>query len=664
MALEPTDAGAPEDRTELHDMMRRFWISAALTLPVVVLAMAARAHWLEFLLSTPVVVWAGAPFFARGYESVLRRNLNMFTLIALGVGIAYAYSVVALFAPEIFPAAMQRGGTAVYFEAASVITTLVLLGQVLELRARSQTNAAIRGLLDLAPKTARLVRGDGHEADVAIEDVAVGDCVRVRPGERVPVDGIVIEGDSSVDESAITGEPIPLEKRAGATVTGGTINGTGTLLVRAERVARDSLLAQIVALAAEASRSRAPIQRLADAVAAYFVPVVLVCAAIAFVVWLTLGPAPSLAYAVVSAVAVLIVACPCALGLATPMSITVAAGKGAGMGVLFKNAEAIETLQRIDTLVFDKTGTLTEGRPKLERVVALDSHGTVEVLRFAGSLERASEHPLASAIVRGAEERHVGFTRVTEFAALPGAGVRGRIDGHDVVLGNAELAQSCGADLTATASYAQDARADGKVVLYLVVDGKAIAVLILADGIRDTSAPAIRALHAEGVRVVMLTGDHESTAHAVARRLGIDEIVAEADPVEKALVVKRLKSEGRVVAVAGDGINDAAALAQADVGIAMGTGSDIALESASVALLGADLQSIVRARALSRATVRNIRQNLFFAFIYNALGIPIAAGVLYPAFGVLLSPMIAAAAMSLSSVSVIANALRLRAFRA
>ncbi len=674
MSLEPRDpAGAGEENAELVDMTRRFWIGVALTVPVFVLAMSEYVvrpsprvfTWLQLILSTPVVLWCGWPFFVRGWNSIVARSLNMFTLIALGVSVAYIYSLVAVLFPAIFPVAMRttEGGPAVYFEAAAVVTSLVLLGQVLELRARSETSAAVRSLLELAPKTARRVRADGTEEDVPLADVRVGDHLRIRPGEKIPVDGIVRDGISSVDESTITGEPIPVEKATGDRVVGATINANGTLVMEAERVGSDTLLAQIVRMVSEAGRSRAPIQKLADRVATYFVPAVIAAAAVTFVVWFLRGPQPPLAYAVVNAVAVLIIACPCALGLATPMSIMVAAGKGATFGVLFKDAEAVQTLGRVDTLVVDKTGTLTEGRPRLQEVVALAAMRDATILQLAASLERGSEHPLATAIVEGALERGEGMLAVTDFEALPGKGVRGWIGERRAALGNAALMDTLGVDVTTATQRVENLREEGKTAMFLAVDGVLAGFLAVSDPVKETTPAAVRALHADGIWIVMLTGDDATTAAAVAKRLDIDEVIAGVLPDQKARVVARLQSEGRFVAMAGDGINDAPALAQAQVGIAMGTGTDIAMESAGVTLVRGDLRGIVRARHLSVATMRNVRQNLFFAFGYNALGIPIAAGVLYPAFGILLSPMIAAAAMSFSSVSVIANALRLRVAR-
>jgi len=676
MALEPrTPTAGDEDNAELRQMTRRFWVSAALSLPLLIIAMgpmipgvslewlasSTTLRWLEFALATPVVLWGGAPFFVRGWQSVINRSLNMFTLIALGVGVAYLYSLVATLAPGLFPDSFRdaHGGVGVYFEAAAVITTLVLLGQVMELRARSSTGAAIKELLGLAPRTARRVRDDGSEVDVPIEQVQPGDRLRIRPGEKVPVDGRVLEGASTVDESMVSGEPVPVRKTEGDTVVGATVNGSGTLVMEAERVGADTLLAQIVQMVAAAQRSRAPIQKLADTVAGWFVPTVIAVAALTFVVWAAFGPAPAMTYAIINAVAVLIIACPCALGLATPMSIMVATGKGAKAGVLFRNAEAIEVLRQVDTLVVDKTGTLTEGRPRLVAVEPEQGMDEAELVRLAASLERASEHPLAAAIVAGAEERGVRLDSVTEFEARTGKGVTGRVAGHQVALGNRALFDSLEIDLGALAKRAEARRAEAQTVMFVAVDGRPAGLLGVADPIKDSTPEAIAALHAEGLRIVMLTGDSETTARAVAAKLGLDEVIAGVLPDQKAAQVKRLQDEGRTVAMAGDGINDAPALAQAQVGIAMGTGTDVAMESAGVTLVQGDLRGIVRARRLSRATMRNIRQNLFFAFVYNALGVPIAAGVLYPAFGLLLSPIIAAAAMSFSSVSVIANALRL-----
>ncbi|MDZ7752916.1 MAG: heavy metal translocating P-type ATPase [Gammaproteobacteria bacterium] len=679
MALEPREATIEEDNPELRDMSRRFWVSAVLALPVFVLAMVAdlaprwlpaglsmaAVQWVELVLATPVVLWGGWSFFVRGWQSVVTWNLNMFTLIALGVGVAWTYSVVALLAPELFPPSMRHaGGTVpVYFEAAAVITTLVLLGQVLELRARSRTNAAIRMLLGLAPKTARVVRPDGSEEDIPLEDVAAGDRLRVRPGEKVPVDGMVEEGSSTVDESMVTGEPVPVAKGAGDRLIGATVNGTGGLVMRAEKVGRDTLLARIVQMVAEAQRSRAPIQKLADTVAAWFVPAVVIIAVATFIVWGLWGPEPRLAHAVVNAVAVLIIACPCALGLATPMSIMVGTGRGATMGVLIRNAEALEVMVKVDTLVVDKTGTLTEGRPRLTAVEAANGFDTDTVLRLGASLERASEHPLAAAVVRDAEERGVRLAAAADFVSHTGRGVTGTVDGRTVALGNRRLLEDLEIDAGGLHARADTLRSEGQTVMYAAIDGRAAGLLGVSDPVKGSTAEALEVLHREGVEVVMLTGDSATTAQAVARGLGIDRVHAEVLPEQKNEIVRVLQAEGRTVAMAGDGINDAPALAQAHVGIAMGTGTDVAMESAGVTLVKGDLRGIARARRLSRATMRNIRQNLFFAFIYNSLGVPIAAGVLYPFFGLLLSPIIAAAAMSFSSVSVIGNALRLRGAR-
>jgi Cu+-exporting ATPase len=670
MALEPEiAAGVEEENPELVDMTRRFRVSALFTVPLFALAMSDmipgrtfEGGWLQLLLATPVVVWGGFPFFVRGWRSIVHRSPNMFTLIALGVAAAYTYSVIATVAPAAFPGSFRGhgGGVAPYFEAAAVIVTLVLLGQVLELRARSRTGAAIRALLDLAPKTARRLRADGTDEDVGLEAVLPGDRLRIRPGEKVPVDGIVLSGESAVDESMVTGEPIPAAKAAGDALVGGTVNGTGSLVMRAERVGAETLLARIVKMVAEAQRSRAPIQRLADVVAAWFVPAVVLVAAITFVAWNAVGPEPRLAFAVLNAVAVLIIACPCALGLATPMSIMVATGRGARAGVLFRDAAAIEVLRDVDTLVVDKTGTLTEGRPRLERVEPRGGTTEAELLRLAASLERVSEHPLAAAIVAGAEERGVALGEVSGFRSITGQGVAGRVDGKNVVLGNAAMLRDSGVDASDLAAPAEAARAGGRTVMFVAVEGEAAGLLVAADPVRDGASEAIRELRAQGLRIVMLSGDDRVTAEAVARELGIDEVIAEVLPDRKAEEVRRLKEAGALVAMAGDGINDAPALAEATVGIAMGTGTDVAMESADVTLVKGDLRGIVRARRLSRATMTNIRQNLFFAFLYNSLGVPLAAGVLYPVFGMLLSPMIAAAAMSLSSVSVIGNALRLR----
>ncbi|HET9530541.1 MAG TPA: heavy metal translocating P-type ATPase [Blastocatellia bacterium] len=676
MALEPRTVTGDEANEELIDMRRRFWVSAALTAPLLIIAMGEMIPgmplqhlasprvlgWLELALASPVILWGGWPFFVRGWQSIVNRSLNMFTLIALGVSVAYLYSIIATLFPELFPASFRdmEGEVPVYFEAAAVIVTLVLLGQVLELKARSQTSAAIKALLGLAPKTARRVRDDGSEEDVPLDQVHPGDRLRVRPGEKVPVDGVVFEGSSFIDESMVTGEPIPVEKGPGDRVIGATINGTGAFVMQAERVGAETLLSQIVQMVAEAQRSRAPVQRLVDQVSAYFVPTVVVTAVIAFIVWAVVGPEPRMAYALINAVAVLIIACPCALGLATPMSIMVATGKGAQVGVLFKNAEAIEVLRQVNTLVVDKTGTLTEGRPRLVMVDPADGWDERELLRLAASLERGSEHPLAAAIVKGAEERGIDLSGTEAFDSITGKGVTGRVAGRTVSLGNRRLLDDLKVDPGELAAKAETLRGEGQTVMFVVIDGNSAGLLGVADPVKETTPEAIRLLHEEGIQVVMLTGDSRTTATAVAKKLGIDEVVAEVLPDQKADAIKRLQEKGRIVAMAGDGINDAPALAQAQVGIAMGTGTDVAMESAGVTLVKGDLRGIVRARRLSRATMQNIRQNLFFAFIYNALGVPIAAGVLYPFLGILLSPMIAAAAMSFSSVSVIGNALRLR----
>jgi Cu+-exporting ATPase len=677
MALEPrTITVTDEESPELTDMRRRFWVSLALTAPVFALSMSemlpgqpvhhalgtALVSWMQLVLATPVVLWAGRPFFERGWASIVNRRLNMFTLIAIGTGTAYGYSVVATLLPGIFPDTFRGhgGAVAIYFEAAAVITTLVLMGQVLELRARSRTGSAIRALLGLAPNTARRWREDGSEEDVPLAGVRPGDRLRVRPGEQVPVDGVVLDGVSAVDESMFTGEPIPVEKAPGARVTGGTVNGTGTFVMRAERVGADTLLAQIVRLVSAAQRSRAPIQRLADVVAASFVPAVVAAAVVTFIVWSVWGPPPRMAYALVNAVAVLIIACPCALGLATPMSIMVGMGRGAGAGVLIKNAEALERLERVDTVVVDKTGTLTEGRPQVAAIIAVDGWDADRLLRLAASLERASEHPLASALVRASAARGLTLAPPRGFQSRTGQGVHGEVDGQRVAVGNRALLEALGVVVHELLAPADDLRRDGQTVMFVAIDGRPAGVLGVSDPVKPSTPEAIRMLHRDGVRIVMLTGDSRTTAQAVARTLGIDEVVAEVLPAEKVAVVKRLQAGGRVVAMAGDGINDAPALAQADVGIAMGTGTDIAIESAAVTLVKGDLRGIAKARNLSRGTMRNIRQNLFFAFVYNALGVPIAAGVLYPFLGLLLNPMIASAAMSFSSVSVIGNALRLR----
>ncbi|MEK6301736.1 MAG: heavy metal translocating P-type ATPase [Acidobacteriota bacterium] len=677
MALEPrTVAGGEEPNEELVDMTRRFKIGLLLTIPLLLLAMSDLIpgqpvqhavsgrilQLIQLVLATPVVLWGGLPFFQRGWASIVNRSLNMFTLIAIGTGVAYSYSVIATLFPSIFPSSLRGHGgeVGVYFEVSAVIVVLVLLGQVLELRARSKTSSAIKALLGLAPKTARVMRDDGTEEEISLDVIKPGDKLRVRPGEKIPVDGIVQEGTSSVDESMVTGEPIPVEKTKGDKVTGGTVNGTGGFIMLAERVGSETLLAQIVRMVSEAQRTRAPIQRLADTVSSYFVPAVIVVAIITFVVWGLAGPEPRLAHSVVNAVAVLIVACPCALGLATPMSIMVGTGRGAAAGVLIKNAEALEVLEKIDTLIVDKTGTLTEGKPRLTSVLPLNGMSESDLLRLAASIERGSEHPLAAAIIAGARQKDLKLSEAEEFQSITGKGVVGKIDGHVVALGNSKLLEQLKIEAGSLAERAEALRKEGETVMFVGVDGRLAGLLAVADPIKASTAEAIRELHEDGIRIVMLTGDNRTTAEAVARKLGIDEVEADVLPEQKGEVVKRLQAQGRSVAMAGDGVNDAPALAQAQVGIAMGTGTDVAIESAGVTLVKGDLRGIARARKLSRATMRNIRQNLFFAFIYNALGIPIAAGLLYPVFGLLLSPMIASAAMSFSSVSVIGNALRLR----
>ena len=676
MALEPEtitkDSGPSE---EYRDMRRRLWIAAALSAPLVVIAMGrhlfpglfetfsgSTLSWIEALLATPVVLWAGAPFFVRGWQSIQRRSLNMFTLIAIGTGAAYLYSAVAVLLPGIFPPSFRGadGEVGLYFEAAAVIITLVLVGQVLELRAREQTGGAIRALLDLAPATARRIADDGSETEVDLDDVALGDRLRVRPGDKVPVDGELVEGRSSVDESMLTGEPVAVEKTAGDKVTGGTINGTGSFVMKAVRVGSDTMLARIVQMVADAQRSRAPIQKLADTVAAWFVPTVLLIAVVAFIAWAAFGPQPALAYALIAAVSVLIIACPCALGLATPMSIMVGVGRGAGLGVLIKNAEALERMAKVDTLVVDKTGTLTLGKPRVTAVVPASGIKADDLLRLAASLERGSEHPLAAAIVQAAEEQGLKLAPSDGFEASTGKGVQGKIDGRTVALGNRKLMDALGLDPGPLAGQAEERQAQGETVMFVVVDGKAAGLVAVADPVKETTVEALDALRDEGVRIVMLTGDNRRTAEAVAKKVGIDQVEADVLPEDKNDVVRKLQQEGRIVAMAGDGVNDAPALAQADIGIAMGTGADVAVESAGVTLVKGDLGGIVRARRLSEAVMRNIKQNLVFAFGYNAIGIPIAAGILYPFTGILLSPIIAAAAMSLSSVSVIGNALRLR----
>ena len=677
MALEPRvfSLDAEEDNSELSAMTRRFWIGVALTVPLLVLTMGEMVSgnsimkfippdiygWIQFALATPIVLWGGLPFFERAWASAVNRSPNMFTLIAIGTGAAYIYSLIALFFPNIFPATFRghMGEVALYFEAAAVITTLVLLGQVLELRARSQTSSAIKALLGLAPKTARVVGDDGGEQDIPLEHVTAGMLLRVRPGEKIPVDGVLTDGRSAVDESMVTGEPFPVEKAVGENVVGGTVNGTGSFVMKAERVGSETLLSQIVRMVGEAQRSRAPIQRLADSVSAYFVPAVIVISIITFAVWMIVGPEPRFIYALANAIAVLIVACPCALGLATPMSIMVGTGRGATAGVLVKNAEALEILEKVTTLVVDKTGTLTEGKPRLVSVVSnIDEN---EFLSLAASLERQSEHPLAESIVAGVEERKIELAKVEKFSSVTGKGVTGDVNGRNVALGNQKLLDEFGIKIDPDlGTQADKLRADGQTVMFVAIDNTHAGILGVADPIKDSTAEAIKMLHAEGLEIVMLTGDNKLTADAVATRLGIDNVVADVLPEQKQEVIKRLQATGKIVAMAGDGVNDAPALAQAQVGIAMGTGTDVAMESAGVTLVKGDLRGIVRAIRLSRATMSNIRQNLFFAFIYNVLGVPIAAGILYPFFGILLSPIIASAAMTFSSVSVITNALRLR----
>jgi len=678
MALEPEIAGTEVGpNPELVDMTRRFWIGLVLSLPVVALEMGGHltnlhmllgknlSNWIQFVLATPVVLWAGWPFFVRGWQSLVTRNLNMFTLIAMGTGVAWLYSVVAVLMPNLFPAAFRdtEGAVAVYFEAAAVITVLVLLGQVLELRAREATSGAIRALLDLAPKTARRVKDDGNDEEISLDTVQVGDRLRVRPGDKVPVDGVVLEGRSALDESMVTGESMPVTKEKDSRVIGGTINKSGSFVMRADKIGRDTLLSRIVQMVASAQRSRAPIQRLADQVSAWFVPTVIAIALIAFMAWATFGPEPRFAFGLVAAVSVLIIACPCALGLATPMSIMVGVGRGAQAGVLIKNAEALERMEKIDTLVTDKTGTLTEGKPKVVAVKPAPGFDETKVLQLAASVERGSEHPLAEAIVAAAAERNLALSPVRDFDSPVGKGVIGMIEDKRLALGNARFLGELNIDTSALSAEAERLRGDGATAIFLAVNGKPAGVIAIADPVKATTPDALRALAAEGIRVVMLTGDNRTTAQAVARLLGIAEVEAEVLPDRKSAIVEKLHREGRAVAMAGDGVNDAPALAAAEVGIAMGTGADVAIESAGITLLKGDLTGIVKARALSAAVMRNIRQNLFFAFIYNALGVPVAAGVLYPIFGVLLSPIIAAAAMALSSVSVVGNALRLRRVR-
>lgn len=676
MALEPVGGTVSEDQTEYNDMKKRCLFAAVFTIPLVFLAMGdllpgqpvskmfshSFIRWAELILGTPVVLWSAWPFFVRGWQSIMNKSLNMFTLISLGVGVAYLYSLIATVFPDIFPASFRGadGKVAVYYEAAGVIVTLILFGQVLELKARSQTNAAIKSLLGLAPKSARRLTDDGAEADIPLDEVEIGNKLRVRPGEKVPVDGIVLEGSSSVDESMITGEPIPVSKKSGDKVIGATLNGTGSLVIEAKRVGAETLLSQIIHMVAEAQRSRAPIQKLADIVASYFVPAVVGISLISFITWVLVGPEPRMAYAMINAVAVLIIACPCALGLATPLSIMVATGKGANHGVLFKNAEAIETLRQVDALVVDKTGTLTLGKPKVVSVKAIIDLSEEDLLKYAASLEAGSEHPLAQAIVEGAKEKNMTLQKPQDFESVTGKGVKGSIGSHHIALGNAKMMESLGLDSSRLEDEANTLRSEGQTVMFVAFDNQIAGFVGVADPIKETTAEAIQALHKDNVKIIMMTGDNPKTAEAVAKKLGIDDVIAGVLPEQKAQKVKELQDQGHKVAMAGDGINDAPALAQAEVGIAMGTGTDVAMESASVTLVKGDLLGILRARKLSRATMRNIKQNLFFAFAYNGLGVPIAAGVLYPAFGMLLSPMIAAAAMSFSSVSVIVNALRLR----
>jgi Cu+-exporting ATPase len=674
MALEPLEVTAEaRPNHELRDMTRRFWIGLALVVPVIVLEMGGHfahldrlvapqiSNWIQLVCATPVVLWAGWPFFQRGWASLVSRNFNMFTLIAIGTGIAWIFSLVATLAPQLFPAVyrMEDGSVAVYFEAAAAITVLVLLGQVLELRARDRTGGAIRALLDLSPRTAHRIHG-AHEGDVPVDSIAIGDLLRIRPGEKVPVDGVVAEGRSTLDESMVTGESMPVEKSLGDRLIGGTLNGSGGLIMRAEAVGRDTVLARIVQMVTEAQRSRAPIQRLADRVAGWFVPAVIAVAVLAFAAWYIGGPQPSFAYGLVAAVAVLIIACPCALGLATPMSIMVGVGRGAHAGVLIKDAEALERMERIDTLVLDKTGTLTEGKPRVTKIVVAGDLSETELLRLAAAVERASEHPLGQAIVAEAVARNLVLPKVENFDSPSGRGARGIVESKKIVLGSARFLKEEDIDTGALASHADSLRQEGATAIFIAVDGKIVGLVAIADAVKSSAETAIRGLKAEGIRLVMLTGDNRITAEAVARKLGIDTVEAEVLPEHKRDAVEKLRREGRVVAMAGDGVNDAPALAAADIGIAMGTGTDVAIASAGITLLGGDLGGILRARKLSRAAMRNIRQNLFFAFAYNAIGVPVAAGILYPAFGIVLSPVVAAAAMALSSVSVIANALRLR----
>lgn len=674
MALEPeTMTGDEGENPELTDFRRRFWVCLILTIPVFILEMGSHllgfhefmdgttSNWIQLVLATPVVLWAGWPFFERGWASVKSRNLNMFTLIAMGTGVAWIYSVAATVTPDIFPDSFrgESGAVPVYFEAAAVIVTLVLLGQILELKARERTGGAIKALLGLAPKTAHRIDDNGDAQEIAIEDIQVGDHLRIRPGEKVPVDGVVSEGSSHIDESMVTGEPMPVEKQAGSKVIGATVNANGSIIIRAEKVGRDTMLAQIVKMVADAQRSRAPIQRMADLVAGWFVPIVIVIAIIAFIVWSLVDPAPAFSYALIAAVSVLIIACPCALGLATPMSIMVGVGRGAKAGVLIKDAEALETMEKVDTLIVDKTGTLTQGRPALTDIITADGFEESELLTISAALEQGSEHPLAEAIVRAAHDQDLELPKALDFEAITGKGVKGQVSGAKVALGNSKMMEAIGADITPLTEGADNLRAQGATAMFVAVNGKAAGVIAVSDPIKDTTPEAIQNLHKAGLKIVMLTGDNETTARAVAEKLGIDEVHADVMPEDKSRIVGELRDKGAVVAMAGDGVNDAPALAAAHVGIAMGTGTDVAMESAGVTLLRGDLNGIAEAINLSRATMRNIRQNLFFAFIYNAAGVPIAAGVLYPVFGILLSPIFAAAAMSLSSVSVVGNALRL-----
>lgn len=676
MALEPKIALTKSEGYEIAVMTRRFWVCLFLTLPIFIAAMSEMIAgmplqkllslknlvWFEFVLSIPIVLWGAWPFFVRGGQSVINRKLNMFTLISLGVGVAFIYSVVATLAPGIFPESMrnENGMVPVYFEAAAVIITLVLLGQVLELKARNRTSDAIRALLNLAPKTARLIKDDGSETEIPIDIVMPGNLLRVRPGEKVPVDGVIIEGRSSIDESMITGEPVPAEKSQGDRVTGGTINGTGAFVMRAEHVGAETLLANIVQMVAEAQRSKAPIQHLADIIAGWFVPAVILVAILSFFIWLFLGPKPALSYAIVNAVAVLIIACPCALGLATPMSIMVGTGRGAQMGILIKNAAVLETMEKVDVLVIDKTGTLTEGKPRLVTVLPTENFDEKHLLRFAASLEKSSEHPLSAAILQYAEKRNIELSSAYDFESVTGQGITGTVEGHRVSVGNRKLLEKMGINVDKTDTTVESLKAEGQTVMFVTIDGKTAGLFGITDPIKASTPEAIEHLHKNGFSIIMLTGDDRITAEVIGRKLNIDNIEAEVSPENKNTIIKRLQSEGKKVAMAGDGINDAPALAQADVGIAMGTGTDVAIESAGVTLVKGDLTGIVRARLLSRATMKNIRQNLFFAFIYNSLGVPLAAGILYPIFGLLLNPMIAAAAMTFSSVSVVTNALRLR----